>query len=277
MAEVLPRGGAGGGRLGICGNDGERPGLPSTLSCIMSSAWPPQQRSWWSRSKSNDTSPNNSNGSLRQNRSFSSLIQDEPHANKIRPTPAKRTISTSSKKLTSIASAIGLKSKRQELAIQDPPGPLRAHHAHPPAIVTAPIREQQRPVKLGRPPARSVSSVATEAEPRTPSDLDRGRSSYQSVMTLSETDPFAASVISVPSTPQDPGRLSAYSDKSNWDPRFKKLAQERMSYASGSSVTSYTTGESSGSGTKSPRYVSQSHLNWHGPHASPVSQVGQTR
>ena len=101
-----------------------------------------------------------------------------------------------------------------------------------------------------RPPAKSVSTVRSSeydydaasephSEPRTPSDHPRDRSSYQhSVMTFSELDPFASAGIVVQHLPQDPNRLSVYSDSSVLDPQHKRPdmpTHNRGSYGSSSS------------------------------------------
>ncbi|EIN13994.1 hypothetical protein PUNSTDRAFT_48860 [Punctularia strigosozonata HHB-11173 SS5] len=215
----------------------------------MSQPWQPQQQQnrWWSRTSSRDAAQPDS---LRQTHahSYTTHSTDEKAANKLRA-PSYRRVPSASK----LANAFGLgKSKKQqpELAIQDPPDSSRPPAS--PFIQTA-LRHQQeeRPVRLGRPPARSVSTVATEAEPRTPSDAGRNRGS---VLTLSDPDPFAAHVVS-PTAPQDRSRLSAYSDKSQWDQKARKPIPDRLSYASGSSSLSYHTGESSGSGKTRSRNI----------------------
>lgn len=116
-------------------------------------------------------------------------------------------------KFTSFANAIGLKSKKHtpSLAIQEPPPPL-------PPVVKIPT--DTRP--------SSTRTRVDSFEPRTPVDLKR-----QSLLTLSDTDPFAGrSVIAVPVSP-DPDRLSAYSVT---DFIHKKPDTfNRVSYASSSS------------------------------------------
>ncbi|OBZ68609.1 hypothetical protein A0H81_11454 [Grifola frondosa] len=106
------------------------------------------------------------------------------------------------------------------------------------------------PFYTNRPPAKSVSTVRSSeydydaasdphSEPRTPSDHPRDRMSYQrSVMTLSEFDPFASGGVVVRHLPQDPNRLSVYSDSSMLDPHHKRADQipnNRRSYGSSSS------------------------------------------
>lgn len=130
------------------------------------------------------------------------------------------------------ASAIGFKSKKHPaLAIQDPPFPSR------PRGVTNPILD---PIYTNRPPSKSVSSTQTRddsLEPRTP--LDGQRVGRQSLLTLSDVDPFAVrGVASAPHTPSDPDRLSAYSNSSIPDFISKNVdlsVYNRVSYASSSS------------------------------------------
>ena len=84
-----------------------------------------------------------------------------------------------------------------------------------------------------------ASDYHTTSEPRTPSDHPRDRRSYQnSLLTLSDPDPFAAGAVIVPRFDQDPNRLSVYSDSSLLDPHAKRadaLPVNRMSYGSSSS------------------------------------------
>jgi len=160
-------------------------------------------RTWWSLSRSPSTKD---------------LRQGYPVENKQQqPKP--------SGKFTSFASAIGLKSKKHtpSLAIQEPPPPV------PPVV-----KIQTSP----RPSSKSLSSTRTRVdsfEPRTPIDLKR-----QSLLTLSDTDPFAGrSVIAVPvpHLPSDPNRLSAYSTPSVTNFIHKKPDTNRVSYASSSSTS----------------------------------------
>ena len=124
--------------------------------------------------------------------------------------------SKSSGKFTSFVSAIGLKSKKHtpSLAIQEPP---------PPAPPVVKIHTSSKP--------SSTRTRVDSFEPRTPVDLKR-----QSLLTLSDTDPFAGrSVVAVP-VPSDPDRLSAYSNPSVTDFLHKKPDTfNRVSYASSSS------------------------------------------
>ncbi|KAI0361450.1 hypothetical protein OH77DRAFT_429106 [Trametes cingulata] len=220
---------------------------------------PSSARPWWSRSKP-------SKEQLRPNRSFSSLAEDSEKY----PSPAATSSASSSKpkdglpslKFNTLASAIGLRSKKvPALTIQDPPSPVGSAvpynppppHSRPGTGNSTPSTSDRSPFYSNRPPAKSVSSTVrsseydydaasdphTVSEPRTPSDHPRDRMSYQtSVMTFSEIDPFASGGIVVQHLPQDPNRLSVYSDSSVLDPHHQKkgdLPQSRRSYGSSSS------------------------------------------
>lgn len=169
----------------------------------------PPARTWW-----NSISKTPSGKDLRQ-----------AYAQEKSPRTAK------SGKLTSLASAIGFKPKKQSptLAIQDPPPTLVQYVTTPPANPTT------------RPPSKSISSSRTRVdsiEPRTPVDLPRDR---HSLLTLSDPDPFAGRpliAVPVPHLPSDPNRLSAYSNPSVTDFVHKKHeppSPKRISYASSSS------------------------------------------
>ncbi|KAG6911616.1 hypothetical protein DXG01_011919 [Tephrocybe rancida] len=131
--------------------------------------------------------------------------------------------------LSSIAVALGFKSKKHPvLAIQDPVYPTSRPSV--PAIVT----------KTGnRPHSESVSSTRSRVDslgPRTPADPQRDN--RQSLLTISDTDPFAVRAISsAPHTPSDPNRLSAYSNASSPDFVYKNAETilNRTSYGSSSS------------------------------------------
>ncbi|KAJ2914287.1 hypothetical protein MD484_g6132, partial [Candolleomyces efflorescens] len=141
-------------------------------------------------------------------------------------------------KAKTLNALFGLKSKKNpSVAIQDPPLPIQ------------PVPPEHIPQSFAnRPPSKSVSSVISRADslgPRTPSDfqpLDRSNA-RQSLLTLSDTDPFASSrsigTVSSPYQPTDPTRLSAYSNTSSNDHIHRKnvdLAfQQRTSYGSSSS------------------------------------------
>ncbi|KAI0319764.1 hypothetical protein OF83DRAFT_1169907 [Amylostereum chailletii] len=111
------------------------------------------------------------------------------------------------KKLNNLASAIGLKPRKHTLTIQEPPSPTLPLHTgslepYPPSI-------------------HGLSSAYPswdEAEPRTPSDLQKHHISYaQSVLTTSEMDPFASQYLpSPPGAPED-ARYSVFSDSSTSD------------------------------------------------------------
>ncbi|KAI0719943.1 hypothetical protein C8T65DRAFT_705977 [Cerioporus squamosus] len=214
---------------------------------------PAPSRPWWSRSKS-------SKDSLRPNRSVSSLAEeDEKYPSTASSASPRAKDALPSLKFNTLASAIGLKSKKlPALTIQDPPSPLPSPRAYPhprPASgnsssAHSPAAVERAPFFSNRPPAKSVSTVRSSeydydaasephSEPRTPSDHPRDRHSYQhSVMTFSEIDPFASGGIVVQHLPQDPNRLSVYSDSSMLDPQHKRLdtpPHNRGSYGSSSS------------------------------------------
>ncbi|KAI0639565.1 hypothetical protein C8Q77DRAFT_1046515 [Trametes polyzona] len=214
---------------------------------------PAPQKPWWSRSKP-------SKEQLRPNRSFSSLAED---SEKYQPSPgssSRHKDGIPSLKFNTLASAMGFRSKKvPALTIQDPPspvGPSSPHyssHSRPGTGNSTPSTSDHNPFYTNRPPAKSVSTVRsseydfdavsdphTTSEPRTPSDHPRDRMSYQtSVMTFSEIDPFASGGIVVQQLPQDPNRLSVYSDSSMLDPHHQKrgdvVSHSRRSYGSSSS------------------------------------------
>ncbi|KAI0778339.1 hypothetical protein BD413DRAFT_608962 [Trametes elegans] len=239
------------------------------MTPALSPSAPPKP--WWSRSKS-------SREQLRANRSFSSLTDDSEKYSAPSPSSSKHRDGLPSLKFNSLASAIGLKSKKlPALTIQDPPSPessaLHYHdrHSRPgTGTSTTSTSDHHVPFFTNRPPAKSVSTVRsseydfdaasdphTISEPRTPSDHPRDRMSYQtSVMTFSEIDPFASGGIVVQHLPQDPNRLSAYSDSSMLDPNHQKrgdLPHNRRSYGSSSS---HSHGNSSDGQALSPLSVS---------------------
>ncbi|TFK56683.1 hypothetical protein OE88DRAFT_1650105 [Heliocybe sulcata] len=194
-------------------------------------------RPWWTRSssKNSETSLQSTSSSkpstLKSARSFTSLHREDSSALR-KPDSQKqaRRSSPSSSKFNTLASAIGLKSKKPAgptLAIQDPPSLLAETL---PVTISSPL-PSPAPSQVShtirsftnRPPANSISSAVPswdDAEPRTPSDVPsiRDRSSYpHSIFTLSDTDPFASRGIVVPHKAQiqDPLRLSVFSDGSN--------------------------------------------------------------
>ncbi|KAF8898980.1 hypothetical protein BD779DRAFT_1666729 [Infundibulicybe gibba] len=89
---------------------------------------------------------------------------------------------------------------------------------------------------LNRPPSNSVSSSRSRVdsiEPRTPSDgpiINR-----HSLLTLSDTDPFAGRGISRPILSSNSSRLSAHSSTSGLDSKKADIFLNRGSYASSSS------------------------------------------
>ncbi|KAI0652006.1 hypothetical protein C8Q79DRAFT_72030 [Trametes meyenii] len=217
----------------------------------MSPASPPptQARTWWPRSKP-------SKEQLRTHHSFSSLGED---SDKYTPAPTSRNKDAlPSLKFNTLASAIRFRSKKvPALTIQDPPSSVAPPLVHSPQSRpgtgnSTPSTSEHGRYYTNRPPAKSVSTVRsseydfdaasdphTVSEPRTPSDHPRDRMSYQtSVMTFSEIDPFASGGIVVQHLPQDPNRLSVYSDSSVLDPHHQnkgEVPSSRRSYGSSSS------------------------------------------
>jgi len=122
----------------------------------------------------------------------------------------------------SFVSAIGFKSKKHT--------PSHEHEPVPPVVTIQ-----------TRPPSKSVSSTQTKVdslEPRTP--VDPHRNKHQSLLTLSDIDPFAGRpviAVSVPNLPSDPNRLSANSNPYVTDFMQKKPNTfNRVSYASSYSI-----------------------------------------
>ncbi|TBU49899.1 hypothetical protein BD309DRAFT_1076062 [Dichomitus squalens] len=210
-------------------------------------------RPWWSRSKS-------SKDPLHPSRAPSGLgDEDEKYPSTTSSTSSKPKDAIPALKFNTLASAIGFKSKKlPSLTIQDPPSPLPPSHyakSRPGSGnsgVASPAPVDRAPFYTNRPPAKSVSTVRSSeydfdaasephSEPRTPSDHPRDRFSYQhSVMTFSEVDPFASGGIIMHPMPQDPNRLSVYSDSSMLDPQHKRPdipppMTNRVSYGSSSS------------------------------------------
>ncbi|KAH9486532.1 hypothetical protein JR316_0000597 [Psilocybe cubensis] len=189
--------------------------MPSALP----SADPAKQ--WWSISKST------SSKDLRQK-----YVQDGQSQ---RPAPQVK----SSGKFTSFASAIGLKSKKPHpsLAIQDPPMTTNNNANVVSLPSPSPLSESTRPTST----AKSTSSTRSRVDsmPRTP--VDSQRDHRHSLLTLSDTDPFAGRpmiAVPVPHLPSDPNRLSAYSNSSVTDLVQRKgdpPTFNRVSYASSSS------------------------------------------
>ncbi|KAJ7110009.1 hypothetical protein C8R44DRAFT_801168 [Mycena epipterygia] len=187
-------------------------------------------------------------------RSWWSLSQKSPSSSQVFPPEKPHSQSKQSGiKFNALATAMGFKPKRTQpppLTIQDPPyAPVRTastsgghlaprvetHHRRP---YTAPSLPSPT---VGRPPSNSVSSSRSRVDslepttPRTPDDVARARRG--SLLTLSDTDPFAARVVSLHS-PSDPNRLSAFSNSSATDTKSNHSAN-RVSYASSSSQSRF--------------------------------------
>ncbi|TEB38969.1 hypothetical protein FA13DRAFT_1724919, partial [Coprinellus micaceus] len=151
-------------------------------------------------------------------------------------TPAPEYVSEKPKlKSKSLNSLFGRKYKKQtpSLAIPDPPLPIQN------------IPPERTQSFTNRPPSKSVSSTHSRPdslEPRTPSDVHHNPHYRHSLLTLSDTDPFASprnvSIVSSPHLPTDPTRLSAYSNTSSGagDQSYAKSSHEqpRASFASSS-------------------------------------------
>lgn len=119
--------------------------------------------------------------------------------------------------LGALASAIGLKSKKQypSLSIEQPPFPLSSNSGNEPRSATS-----------NRPSSKATTSSRSRTdsvEPRTPTDYQRER--RRSLLTLSDTDPFAVRpIVTVPSphVPSDLNRLSVFSNSSIADVSTKR-------------------------------------------------------
>lgn len=210
----------------------------------------PPNKTWWSRSKS---SPRDA-PALRLQPSGSNLAQDARTQASSSSTKSKEH-SSGSKFNSFVSSAMGKKHKKPHLTIQDPPPPLVSSYSTPVSTRSASSSStitSAAHVPWHLPTLKSVSTVRsyeydidqgsdhhTISEPRTPSDHPRDRRSYQnSLLTLSDPDPFAAGAIVVSRFDQDPNRLSVYSDSSLLDPHAKRgdlVSTNRMSYGSSSS------------------------------------------
>ena len=153
----------------------------------------------------------------------------------------------------SFASVIGFKSKKHppSLTIQHP------HLQGPPALSPSlTVDTPDPPTKfLNRLPSKSVSSTRSRDDsiaPKTPTDIQRdGR---QSLLTLSDLDPFAGrTMVSLGSTHtiSDPNHLSVYSNPSVSEFVQKHMnatqmpKQDRVSYASSSSNSQYLSNDAS--------------------------------
>ncbi|KAH6916953.1 hypothetical protein BKA70DRAFT_1251006 [Coprinopsis sp. MPI-PUGE-AT-0042] len=133
--------------------------------------------------------------------------------------------------LNTLASALGFRPKKSPtLTTEDPLLPIQA-----PPPSEYPIAGR---VVGTRPPSKSISSTVSRAEssePKTPSDSNHNAARH-SLLTLSDTDPFAPRGIVTIASPSDPTRLSAYSNHSVPDVPQPKT-DDRMSYASSSSLS----------------------------------------
>ncbi|CAA7265943.1 unnamed protein product [Cyclocybe aegerita] len=180
--------------------------MPSTLG-------EPAPRNWWSLSRS----PSGK----------------DLHSKFTQEKPMRR--SAPGLSFNSFASAIGLKTKKHHIAIQEPPSPV---DPHPPPLAS-PRSTGTRPASKA---ASSTRSRVDSLEPRTPLDYQH-RDRRHSLLTLSDTDPFAGRPPTIaaplPHTPSDPNRLSAYSNPSVTDFAHRKGTDpppfNRVSYASTSS------------------------------------------
>ncbi|KAF8973646.1 hypothetical protein BDZ97DRAFT_1912121 [Flammula alnicola] len=184
----------------------------------------PSARTWWSLSKAP------SSKDLRQAYAQEKSASRPPSQGK-------------SGKLNSFASAIGFKSKKlsPSLAIQDPPATIS--HLVPSPTTTTPTSPVSNTT---RPPSKSDSC------------LDFQRERRHSLLTLSDTDPFAGRpiiAVPVPHLPSDSNRLSAYSNTSVTDFAQKKTdipTFNRVSYASSSSNSNNHAVEIPASGSTIP-------------------------
>jgi len=145
------------------------------------------------------------------------------------PSTASSAKHSGSKKLSAIATAIGLKSKKPPLAMQEPPSPFLSPHspAADDVLVVPPS------------PAPSISSRAGAWEDAPESETPSGPSKDypQSLLTLSDSDPSSPCSSSV----NDPARLYIFDESSATDshPRAfdSSSSYNRISYASSSSFS----------------------------------------
>ncbi|KAH7909786.1 hypothetical protein BJ138DRAFT_1154402 [Hygrophoropsis aurantiaca] len=128
-------------------------------------------------------------------------------------------------KFNTLAAVMGKKPKKQHagIPIQDPP-----------MSPTAGIDHANSSRYTNRPPAKSISSTVRSTDeslgPKTPSDGTRDRMSFpRSVLTLSDSDPFAASGIALPHSIIDPTRLSVHSD-SSFNNNFAKKSEPSLPF-----------------------------------------------
>ncbi|TCD66500.1 hypothetical protein EIP91_001325 [Steccherinum ochraceum] len=220
--------------------------------------------SWWSRSKSAKDLPSLRTGAL---------LPDKSSVHSSGTGSAKS--STSSKFNTFVHSAIGKKSRKPTLTIQDPPPSISIRHS--PSFTSAKSTAEPTPLNSPSSPQPSSSEYGhtlryydldqssdfhTVSEPRTPSDVAKDRSSYQhSVLTLSDPDPFASGSMIFSPFAQEINRSSVYSDNSLLDPNSKRpdmmLYNNRISYGSSSS-NSHSNPSADGHGARSTMYSSRS-------------------
>lgn len=193
-----------------------------------------------------------------------------------------------SKPKFNLASAIGLKPKKHHpppLTINDPPRII------PPArlIARSEPSSQRRPYTApspaGRPPSSSSRSIEPNT-PKTPEDFANPRRG--SLLTLSDSDPFAARAVSIHS-PSDPNRLSAFSNSSAlaYEPK-SNAGLNRVSYASSSSqsfrlgsdlspMSVMSPASEAGSPYIKPKSVPLSSPCFHPPNALPSCQAFESQ
>ncbi|KAF8167676.1 hypothetical protein B0H34DRAFT_792372 [Crassisporium funariophilum] len=190
----------------------------------------PPTRTWWSLAKP-AIPPNHKDFRMGYG----------PEKSARRPPPPVKTSA-----FNSFASAFGLKSKKHpSLAIQDPPSPAY------PTINTPPPTSPPPSAKLtsNRPTSKAASSTRSRVdsiEPRTPVDYQRDK--RHSLLTLSDTDPFAGRpvvTVPVPHLPSDHSHLSAYLNPSvtEFHQKVEQSPFNRVSYASSSSLSNNHSGD----------------------------------
>ncbi|CAK5280297.1 unnamed protein product [Mycena citricolor] len=145
-------------------------------------------------------------------------------------------------KFNTFATPMGFKPKKAP-----PPPPLTIQAVHSgrsplPRLVPRTEPSHRRPSTapsngMNRAPSNSVSSSRSRGdsiEPNTPTTPEDARQARRgSLLTLSDTDPFAARVVSL--SPNDPNRLSAFSNNSSGNDSKSHEIANRVSYASTSS------------------------------------------
>lgn len=139
------------------------------------------------------------------------------------------------KKLTSIASAMGLKTKRSGQLPSSPPSPVLPLHTglmEPPS----PRARELLPSTSSRP----TTTHSSWDEPRTPSDAAKHASLTNSVLTTSEMDPFAAQYIpSSASMLESTHRLTVYDDDDD-DELDDRPAHDKADFTLSYNRASYT-------------------------------------